>query len=315
MKLNYDSVPTFLLFAAGLFVMFASPPVVNYEGVESAGKNMPFDGEENEAYGKAYVLESDDYVDKALALTEAYSNLDKETFNSLVHERMLPFADQMDDQESYSWKPWAMVPLRRVDDDGAFVVSWSYDESVQDNGSKAATHYIDILRFDDADEGKLSGMWSTLRQDPENSEYGLPEGGKFVGRNPENEYSGRPFVFSNRGETSILEKLVEDYNKMDVEGFKSAFAEEFTLNTYDGKTMKLKKSDLGNLFKPYRSVDWSPIAIVPIKIRNTDAASGVMVYSSEKRVFKNGRKWEKDLMEIFYFDLEGKISSMVQFAR
>jgi hypothetical protein len=50
MKLNYDSLPTFLLFAAGLFVMFASPPVVSYEGVESAGKNMPFDGEENEAY-------------------------------------------------------------------------------------------------------------------------------------------------------------------------------------------------------------------------------------------------------------------------
>ena len=102
---------------------------------------------------------------------------------------------------------------------------------------------------------------------------------------------------------------------MDIDGFKGAFAEEFTLNTYYGKTMKLKNSELGNLFKPYRSVDWSPIAIVPIKIRNTDAASGVMVYSSEKRIFKNGRKWEKDLMEIFYFDLEGKISSMVQFAR
>ena len=152
MKLNYDSLPTFLLFAAGLFVMFASPPVVNYEGVESAGKNMPFNGEENPDYGKAYVLESDDYVDKALALTEAYSNLDKELFSSLVTEQMKPFADQMDDQESYSWKPWAMVPLRMVDENGAFVVSWSYDESVQENGSKAATHYIDVLRFNDEDE-------------------------------------------------------------------------------------------------------------------------------------------------------------------
>ena len=55
--------------------------------------------------------------------------------------------------------------------------------------------------------------------------------------------------------------------------------------------------------------------VLQIKIRNTDAASGVLVYSSEKRVFKNGRKWKKDLMEIFYFDLEGKISSMVEFAR
>ena len=111
MKLDYDSLPTLMLVAAGLFVMFASPPIVNYEGVESAGRNMPFDGEENPNYGKAYVLESNDYVEKALALTEAYSNLDKEKFSSLAHERMLPFADQMDDQESYSWKPWAMVPL------------------------------------------------------------------------------------------------------------------------------------------------------------------------------------------------------------
>ena len=63
--------------------------------------------------------------------------------------------------------------------------------------------------------------------------------------------------------------------------------------------MKLKKSDLGNLFKPYKSVDWSPIAMVPIKIRNTDAASGVIVYSSEKRVFKNGRKWKRILWRFF----------------
>ena len=53
MKLDYDSLPTLMLVAAGLFVMFASPPIVNYEGVESAGRNMPFDGEENPNYGKA----------------------------------------------------------------------------------------------------------------------------------------------------------------------------------------------------------------------------------------------------------------------
>ena len=48
--------------------------------------------EKNPNYGKAYVLESNDYVEKALALTEAYSNLDKDKFSSLAHERMLPFA-------------------------------------------------------------------------------------------------------------------------------------------------------------------------------------------------------------------------------
>jgi ketosteroid isomerase-like protein len=47
----------------------------------------------------------------------------------------------------------------------------------------------------------------------------------------------------------------------------------------------------------------------------TDAASGVIVYGNETRVMRNGKKWQMDLMEIFYFDLDGKISSIVQFAR
>ena len=310
MKLDYDSLPTLMLVAAGLFVMFASPPVVNYEGVESAGKNMPFNGEENPDYGKAYVLESDDYVEKALALTDAYSNLDKETFTSLIHERMLPFADQMDDQDSYSWKPWAMVPLRRVDDDGAFVVSWSYDESVQDNGSKSATHYIDVLRFNDEDEGKLSGMWSTYRPDVENSEYGLPEGGKFIGLNPENEYSGRAFVFSNRGEVETMEKFLELANNMDTEAAFELLTDPFQYNGSD-----VSHDDFREIMANRESQDWKPWAMIPIKIKDTDPESGLIVHSRAKIVNKDGTVYEFDAAETYFFNLEGKISGVNQFTR
>ena len=310
MKLNYDSVPTFLLFAAGLFVMFASPPVVNYDGVESAGKNMPFNGEENENYGKAYVLASDDYMDKALALTDAYSNLDKELFSSLVTEEMKPFADQMDDQESYSWKPWAMVPLRMVDDTGAFVVSWSYDTSVQKNGSKSATHYIDILRFNDEDEGKLSGMWSTMRPDVENSEYGIREGGKFLGLNPENEYSGRPFVFSNRGEVETMEKFLEAANNLDVEGFSEYVKYPFSYNGMD-----LTKEDFIQEFSTRESQSWKPWAMIPIKIKDTDPSSGLIVHSRAQIVRKDGSVTDFEASETYFFDLDGKITGVNQFTR
>jgi len=310
MKLNYDSVPTFLLFAAGLFVMFASPPVVNYDGVESAGKNMPFNGEENENYGKAYVLASDDYMDKALALTDAYSNLDKELFSSLVTEEMKPFADQMDDQESYSWKPWAMVPLRMVDDNGAFVVSWSYDTSVQKNGSKSATHYIDILRFNDEDEGKLSGMWSTMRPDVENSEYGIREGGKFLGLNPENEYSGRPFVFSNRGEVETMEKFLEAANNLDVEGFSEYVKYPFSYNGMD-----LTKKDFIQEFSTRESQSWKPWAMIPIKIKDTDPSSGLIVHSRAQIVRKDGSVTDFEASETYFFDLDGKITGVNQFTR
>ena len=50
MKLDYDSLPTLMLVAAGLFVMFASPPTVNYDEVESAGI-ITFQNDDNELKG------------------------------------------------------------------------------------------------------------------------------------------------------------------------------------------------------------------------------------------------------------------------
>jgi len=40
-----------------------------------------------------------------------------------------------------------------------------------------------------------------------------------------------------------------------------------------------------------------------------------MVFSNERRVLKSGKIWEKELMEMIYFDLDGKISSIDQFAK
>ena len=305
-----DKFTVLSIFSYVLFLILINNLTVSYEGVESAGKNMPFNGDENELNGKAYVLASDDYMDKALALTDAYSNLDKELFSSLVTEEMKPFADQMDDQESYSWKPWAMVPLRMVDDNGAFVVSWSYDTSVQNNGSKAATHYIDILRFDDEDEGKLSGIWSTWRPDVANSEYGMREGGKFLGLNPENEYSGRPFVFSNRGEVETMEKFLEAANNLDVEGFS-----EYVVYPFSYNGVELTKEDFLQEFSSRESQSWKPWAMIPIKIKDTDPTSGLIVHSRAQIVRKDGSVSEFEASETYFFDLDGKITGVNQFTR
>ena len=305
-----DKFTVLSIFSYVLFLILINNLTVSYEGVESAGRNMPFNGDENELNGKAYVLASDDYMDKALALTDAYSNLDKELFSSLVTEEMKPFADQMDDQESYSWKPWAMVPLRMVDDNGAFVVSWSYDTSVQNNGSKAATHYIDILRFDDEDKGKLSGIWSTWRPDVANSEYGMREGGKFLGLNPENEYSGRPFVFSNRGEVETMEKFLEAANNLDVEGFS-----EYVVYPFSYNGVELTKEDFLQEFSSRESQSWKPWAMIPIKIKDTDPTSGLIVHSRAQIVRKDGSVSEFEASETYFFDLDGKITGVNQFTR
>ena len=271
---------------------------------------------EGERKGTAYKFGGKKMTDNILGLAKAYSDRDTEKLfpyysEGYMTEKMQEsYKKSLDTMKSVSMIPYKVIPL--VGEDGKYkqVLAWSDEERVYKDGSYEKLNLMELFLLDDNGKVKDFKQWKAI----DSVNFGMPYGGKFFGRK-KNQNLGRPFVFSNRGETSILEKLVEDYNKMNIKGFKNAFADEFTLNTYDGKTMKLKNADLGNLFKPYRSLDWSPIAIVPIKIRNTDAASGVIVYSSEKRVFKNGRKWEKDLMEIFYFDLEGKISSMVQFAR
>ena len=109
--------------------------------------------------------------------------------------------------------------------------------------------------------------------------------------------------------------MVDYYNKLDITAVRAFFADEVTINDYQGNVTKLSNKELAGMFNNFKSVNWTPYSIIPIKIANTDAASGVMMFSNERRVFKSGKIWEKELMEMFYFDLDGKISSLTQFAR
>ena len=80
---------------------------------------------------------------------------------------------------------------------------------------------------------------------------------------------------------------------MNIEEFIKPFADQTVLNAYDGKRLKMKKSEMFSLFKDYKSVEWVPYSIVPIKIYDTDVTSAVQVMSREKeflRMEKFGRK-------------------------
>ena len=271
---------------------------------------------EGDSYGKSYTFGTQAEIDNLQDLAKAYSDLDLEKsfpyyadefLTDKFKENQAKWADAM---ESLSMVPYKIIPLHQKDGDFKQVLAWSKEERIFKNGSYQKLDLMEQFVLDNA--GKVKGFKQWVAIDSAN--YGFPYGGKFFGRK-ESEYTGRPFVFSNRNETKIIEQMVESYNKMDTEGMKMAFADEFVFNDYRGQKATYKKSDLANFFKPFRSVNWKLNAIIPIKIANTDAASGVIVRGTESRVFKNGRKWKKDLMEIYYFDLEGKISSMEQFAK
>jgi hypothetical protein len=112
-----------------------------------------------------------------------------------------------------------------------------------------------------------------------------------------------------------MENLAKAYNAMDVQGFTSLIADELTIEGFDGSKVKMTKDMIPAMFAQYKSVDWKLGLILPFKLTNTDPASGIMVYSTEKRVLKDGTVWDKDLVEVFGFNLAGKIDSITQFSR
>ena len=266
--------------------------------------------------GSSYKFGDDVMSSNLISLAEAYSDRDTEklfTFysDSFLTERRKEWSKKyLESLDSLSMIPYKVIPLVSEDGKSREVIAWSKEERIYKNGSYEKFDLMEVFGLDETGKVNLFKQWKAI----DTVNFGMPYGGKFIGVG-ENEYSGRPLVFSNRGEVEIIEELAVAYNAMDVESFSEYFAEEVEFKSYDGKTYNYKKSDLSQAFKPYKSIDWKLISIVPLKIFNTDAASGAMVLSTESRVFKNGKKWKKELMELIYFDLEGKISAMLQFAR
>jgi hypothetical protein len=268
---------------------------------------------EGDSNGKAYMFGSQSEIESIMGLAKAYSDKNSEELFKYYSEdfwndkQRENFSKGMESMESITMIPYKVIPLHVKDGDFKQVLAWSKEERVNKNGSYEKLDLMEQFVLDNNGKVKDFKQWKAI----DSVNFGMSYGGKFFG----NENTGKPFVFSNRNETQIIENFVENYNNMDTEGMKEAMAEEFTLNDYRGQKTNYKKSDLDEFFKPLKSVNWKLNAIIPIKIRNTDAASGVIVRGTESRVFKNGRKWDKELMEIFYFNLEGKISSMEQFAK
>ena len=266
--------------------------------------------------GSSYIFGDDKMSSNLISLAEAYSDRDTEklfTFYSdsfLTDRRKERSKKYLGSLDSLSMVPYKIIPLISEDGKNREVIAWSKEERIYKNGSYEKFDLMEIFGLDETGKVNLFKQWKAI----DTVNFGMPYGGKFFGVG-ENEYAGRPLVFSNRGEVEIIEDLAVAYNAMDAESFSEYFAEEVEFKSYDGKTYNYKKSELSQAFKPYKSIDWKLISIVPLKIFNTDAASGAMVLSTESGVFKNGKKWNKELMELIYFDLEGKISAMLQFAR
>lgn len=208
--------------------------------------------------------------------------------------------------------PYAILPIKVVGSTDEIVMLQSTEEREAIDGSKQKMNLFELFKVDKS--GKISDF-NQYYSIPKSNEFGKTEGGKFITADPKNEVNGRPFQFSNRGEVEAIEKLNKAYNAMDITASLDFFADKVTITDFDGNKVVVTKNDLRAMFDGYTSLDWKINGILPIKIAYTDPVSGVFVTSTEKRVSKNGSVWHKSLVEIFQFDLNGKISGIEQYSR
>jgi len=267
--------------------------------------------------GKSFQLGSEKSVQTVLKAVEA--------FNAVNHDaEVLLWSDEyvkrggeghkksMETLKSVSNKPMAILPIKVEGSSKEIVMVQSTEDRVFKNGSKQNLNLFEMFFIDEA--GKIENMvqYSSI---PATNEFGKTSGGKYIESKPGSDVDGRALQFSNRGEVAAVENFAKAYNAMDLQGVAAILADVVTVNNIDGSISKLTKENIPSLFTNYTSLDWKPTLILPFKIKDTDPASGIIVYSTEKRVSKDGTVWEKNLVEIFSFNLEGKIDSVTQFSR
>ena len=214
--------------------------------------------------------------------------------------------------KSVTNKPMAILPLHAEGQENEVVLLQSTEERVFKNGSKQNLNLFELFQVDKS--GKIAGF-TQYYSIPASNEYGKTYGGKFISYKEGSELNGKSVQFTNRGEIEAIENFAKAYNAMDVKGVQALMADAIKIEGFDGTVFNLTKDMVPAMFAEYKSLDWKPGFILPFKVKDTDPASGIIVFSNEKRVLKDGTVWDKNLVELFGFNLDGKIDSVTQFSR
>ncbi|MDA9057317.1 nuclear transport factor 2 family protein [Flavobacteriaceae bacterium] len=271
------------------------------------------EGEDN---GKSFTIGSDASVETVKTIAKDYSSKDA---TALLSSYTKEFSDRAMDwstkwlgsMETITMNPYMIIPVKMEGSENTMVLTWSTEDRDFKDGSKEDLDLMEIFTVDKDNKVTAFSQWV---QRLETSNFGLNYGGKFIGDGT-SEWSGRPLVFSNRGEVEAIETLVAAYNNRDAEACNAVFAEDAEFLDSEGNTMILTKELWQSMFTSFTELSWEVKSIVPLKIQNTDTESGVTVFSRERRVHADGTVWEKDLVEWFYFNKDGKIARATQYER
>ena len=189
-----------------LFIVFAFLSISVFSQNTTAGKvfkSTEMFGNE----GKSFTLGSNKSMDVILESFKAYNALDLEkylSFGVLTNDAKEFQKKWFNSLNKVEEKPYIILPLRL---DGAtedVVLVIAEENRDYKNGSKEKVYVVELNKINE--DGKVT-EFNQFRNIPATNEFGKTYGGKFLGKTP-NENTGKPFVFSNRGELAIIEKMV-----------------------------------------------------------------------------------------------------------
>jgi hypothetical protein len=267
--------------------------------------------------GKPFQFGSEKSSNTVLEAVKAYNAVNHEAEVALWSDEMVKkdgenHKKSMESLKSVTNKPMAILPLKAEGQENEVVLLQSTEERIFKNGSKQNLNLFELFQIDKS--GKIAGF-TQYYSVPATNEYGKSSGGKYISNKPGSESDGKTLQFSNRGEVAAIENFAKAYNAMDVKGVQALMADAIKIEGFNGEKITLTKEMVPAMFAEYKSLEWKPGLIMPFKLTNTDPASGIIVFSNEKRVLKDGTVWDKNLVELFGFNLDGKIDSVVQFSR
>ena len=267
--------------------------------------------------GKQFQFGSEKSTNIVLDAVKAYNSNVKEDYSKFWSAEMIEkYKSQAQDPnkeyKSVVNKPMAIVPLKVDGQANEVVLMQSTEERLYKNGAKQNLDLFELFFVDKS--GKLANF-QQYYSIPANAEYGKTYGGKFISYKEGSELNGKSVQFTNRGEIEAIENFAKAYNAMDVKAVQALMADAIKIEGFDGTVVNFTKDMVPAMFAEYKSLDWKPGFILPFKVKDTDPASGIIVFSNEKRVSKDGTVWDKNLVELFGFNLDGKIDSVTQFSR
>jgi hypothetical protein len=277
---------------------------------QTASVGQIFDGA---GKGKKIKLGSDKAVNAVLSNIKAYNLNDGSDLPQYVDDKApnglkSMITDWHKGMKMLNEVPHGIFSVKVDGEKNEHVFVYADEDRIYKNGSTQKLKVMEV--FEVTPEGKVANF-SQFSQIPETNEFGKTTGGKLYVTN----MKGSSFQFSNRGEIEKMEKFMDAYNKMDSKTCQELLADKVIIHDFDGVVSTMTKDMIPAIFAEYSSLDWKPISMLPFKITDTDPAAGLLVNAREKRVLKDGTVWEKELIEFFEFNVDGKISGITQYSR